>query len=40
MAIPNLTGLLLLHREVKTTIKTYWVDFKAEHPEVKIPEKV
>lgn len=40
MAIPNLTGILLLHKEVKSTIKSYWVDFKSEHPEVKIPEKV
>jgi AGCS family alanine or glycine:cation symporter len=40
MAIPNLFGILLLRREVKSTIKSYWVDFKSEHPEVKIPEKV
>lgn len=40
MAIPNLTGILLLHREVKATIKSYWVDFKSEHPDIKIPEKV
>ncbi|OFX21780.1 MAG: alanine glycine permease [Bacteroidetes bacterium GWA2_31_9b] len=40
MAIPNLIGILLLRREVKSTIKQYWVDFKKEHPEVKIPEKV
>lgn len=40
MAIPNLTGILLLHREVKSTVKDYWVQFKAEHPDVKIPEKV
>ncbi|MFC2104643.1 alanine/glycine:cation symporter family protein [Bacteroidota bacterium] len=40
MAIPNLTGILLLHREVKSTIKTYWKEFKSEHPEIKIPEKV
>ncbi len=40
MAIPNLTGILLLHREVKTTIKGYWKGFKSEHPDIKIPEKV
>ncbi|MFC2151771.1 alanine/glycine:cation symporter family protein [Bacteroidota bacterium] len=40
MAIPNLTGILLLHREVKSTIKTYWQGFKSEHPEIRIPEKV
>ena len=40
MAIPNLTGLLLLHKEVKTTIKDYWKGFKSEHPDIKIPERV
>jgi AGCS family alanine or glycine:cation symporter len=40
MAIPNLTGILLLHKEVKSTIKSYWQDFKSEHPDIKIPEKV
>jgi len=40
MAIPNLTGLLLLHKEIKSTIKQYWVDFKLDHPEEKIPEKI
>jgi len=40
MAIPNLTGLLLLHKEIKSTIKQYWVDFKSDHPEEKIPEKI
>lgn len=40
MAIPNLTGILLLHKEVKSTIKKYWKDFKTEHPDIKIPERV
>lgn len=40
MAVPNLFGILLLRKEVKSTIKQYWVDFKAEHPDVKIPEKL
>ncbi len=40
MAIPNLFGLLLLHREVRSTIRNYWVTFKSENPDVKIPEKV
>jgi AGCS family alanine or glycine:cation symporter len=38
MAIPNLLGLLILHREVKQTIGEYWSDFKSEHPEEKIPK--
>ncbi|MBN1951075.1 MAG: sodium:alanine symporter family protein [Bacteroidales bacterium] len=32
MTIPNLVGLLLLHREVKTTIKDYWEDFRQNFP--------
>lgn len=40
MAIPNLFGILFLRREVKSTIRQYWIDFKAEHPEEKIPEKL
>lgn len=28
MAIPNLIGIFILHREVKSTIKDYWTDFK------------
>jgi AGCS family alanine or glycine:cation symporter len=40
MAIPNLLGLLLLHREVKSTVKQYWKDFSKEHPDMKIPEKI
>lgn len=40
MTIPNLIGIFSLHREVKTTIKDYWVDFASENPDVKIPEKL
>ncbi len=40
MAIPNLFGILLLQKDVKGTIKNYWVNFKSEHPDVKIPEKI
>ncbi len=32
MAIPNLVGILLLHKEIKTTIKDYWVKFRENHP--------
>lgn len=38
MTIPNLVGLLLLHKEVKSTIKQYWIDFRTEHPNEKLPE--
>ena len=40
MAIPNLFGILLLHKEVRSTIKEYWKGFKKEHPDLKIPEKL
>ena len=40
MAAPNLFGILLLRREVKSTIKQYWIDFHKEHPGEPIPEKL
>lgn len=39
MTIPNLIGILFLHKEMHTTVKQYWIDFKEEHPEEKIPKK-
>ena len=38
MALPNLFGIFLLHRNLKSTIKKYWVEFREEHPGVKLPE--
>lgn len=35
MAVPNLFGLLMLRKEVRSTIKKYWFDFKKEHPNEK-----
>lgn len=35
MTIPNLIGLLLLHKEVKQTIRDYWTGFYKEHPDEK-----
>jgi alanine or glycine:cation symporter, AGCS family len=32
MTIPNLVGILLLHREMKDTVKEYWSGFDEEHP--------
>ncbi len=40
MTIPNLIGIFSLHREMKQTVKKYWKDFKNDHPDVNIPEKV
>jgi len=31
MAVPNLIGLWLLRKEIKTTIADYWVDFSKRH---------
>ncbi len=38
MTLPNLIGLLLLRKEVKSTIRDYWIDFKNDHPNSKTPE--
>lgn len=35
MAIPNLIGILLLSKEMKSTVKDYWIGFREEHPELK-----
>ncbi len=33
MALPNLFGILMLHREMKETVKDYWIKFRNERPE-------
>lgn len=38
MTIPNLLGILILHREMKSTVKDYWKGFKEEYPNEKTPE--
>ncbi|MBL6446576.1 sodium:alanine symporter family protein [Fulvivirga sp. 29W222] len=38
MTLPNLAGILLLHDEMKKTVKDYWVDFKNDWPGEKTPE--
>lgn len=30
MTLPNLLGILFLHKEMKDTVKQYWIDFKKE----------
>jgi alanine or glycine:cation symporter, AGCS family len=40
MTIPNLIGILFLHKEMKRTVKDYWIGFKEEYPDHKIPEKL
>jgi len=38
MTLPNLVGILLLRREMKETVKKYWIDFKDEYPDEEIPK--
>lgn len=33
MALPNLFGILMLHKEMKETVTDYWAKFRNEHPE-------
>lgn len=37
MTIPNLLGLWLLRKEVKTTIREYFIDFLVNWPDAKLP---
>jgi AGCS family alanine or glycine:cation symporter len=37
MAVPNLFGLWVLHKDIKTSIREYWVDFKVNWPGAKLP---
>ena len=39
MTIPNLIGILLMRKEMKTTIKEYWEKFREEWPGEKLPVK-
>lgn len=32
MALPNLVGILMLHKDMKSTLNTYWDKFRKEHP--------
>lgn len=38
MTIPNLIGILLLRKEMKESVKQYWIDFKTDWPNQKTPE--
>ncbi len=38
MTLPNLVGILLLRKDMKTTVKKYWDDFKEEYPNEETPE--
>ncbi|MCB0278793.1 MAG: amino acid carrier protein [Calditrichaeota bacterium] len=38
MTIPNLFGIVFLHKEMKETVQQYWVDFAKEHPNEPVPK--
>lgn len=38
MTLPNLVGILFLRKDMKSTVKKYWSDFKEEHPDEQVPE--
>jgi AGCS family alanine or glycine:cation symporter len=37
MTIPNLFGLLVLRRDIRRTIRSYWTDFRKDWPMEKLP---
>ena len=40
MALPNLFGILMLHRDMKQTLQQYWKSFRKAHPDEDIPVRV
>lgn len=38
MTIPNLIGILWLHKDMKQTVRDFWKGFKEEYPDEKTPE--
>jgi alanine or glycine:cation symporter, AGCS family len=40
MTLPNLFGILVLHREMKDTVREYWQKFRKENPESPLPRGV
>ncbi|MEM1408309.1 MAG: alanine:cation symporter family protein, partial [Bacteroidota bacterium] len=38
MTLPNLFGILLLSKDMKRTVKDYWIDFKKDWPDEKTPD--
>ena len=37
MTIPNLLGILILQKDIKSTIKQYWKDFRNDWPNERVP---
>ncbi|NCD41306.1 MAG: sodium:alanine symporter family protein [Bacteroidia bacterium] len=40
MALPNLFGILMLHKDIKRTLHTYWEHFKQSHPNERQPRRI
>ena len=40
MALPNLFGILMLHKDMKNTLHDYWISFRKDHPDEDIPVKI
>ena len=40
MAVPNLVGILILRREMKQSVKDYWLTFAKQYPDEKISGKM
>ncbi len=38
MTLPNLFGILLLHKDMKQTVEVYWKEFKTEYPGEETPK--
>jgi AGCS family alanine or glycine:cation symporter len=38
MTLPNLVGILLLRKDMKHTVASYWKEFKNEYPDEKLPK--
>ena len=38
MTIPNLFGILMLHREMKSEVKSFWVEYAERYPGEKVPK--
>jgi AGCS family alanine or glycine:cation symporter len=36
MTLPNLFGILMLRKEMKSTVKQYWEDFHDNNPDAKV----
>ncbi len=39
MTVPNLIGILVLRKDIKSSIAQYWIDFSKDHPNEKIAGK-